>query len=67
MNMFVDLGIRVDFLEGLFIERPPYFLFLEPPRVVLIRLPLGTIELYLLSDEVRNASHPIRCLCASCF
>ena len=67
MHMLVDLRISVDFLECLFCEGLPDFLFLQAPRVVLIRLPLGTIEICLLSHEVRNASATIRHLCTSCF
>ncbi len=65
--MLVDLRVHVDFLECLFGEGPPDFLFLEAPRVVLILLPLGTIEICLLSDEIRDASTAIRGLGASSF
>ena len=65
--MLVDLRISVDFLECLFREGFPDFLFLQAPRVVLIWLPLGTIEICLLSHEIRNASTTIRGLCTSCF
>ena len=67
MHMLVDLRISVYFLECLFCEGPPNFFLLEAPRVVLIWLPLGTIEICLLSHEVRNASATIRHLCSSGF
>ena len=65
--MLVNLRIHVDFLECLLGEESTDFLFLETPRVVLVRLPLGTIEICLLSHEVRDTSTGVRGLCASSF